>query len=112
MRRIYKYALSQHGVTKLHLPRPTWSKILCVHLQGGLPHLWAEVTLKAPVVPRTFLTFFTGQELPENLRLGYLGTMIGNPLVFHVYEVEPSLDETLAEILNEHPPAIDERAMQ
>jgi hypothetical protein len=46
---------------------------------------WAEVTTENPIVDRTFQIFGTGQEIPLNAT--YVGTVVGPPLVWHLYEL-------------------------
>jgi hypothetical protein len=86
---IWKYALAVKDRQDIDMPKG--AKILAVQNQNGGGQLWALVNPKAKNVTRTFATFGTGHELPNNLHdeFKYVGTYLANPFVWHVFEVLP-----------------------
>ena len=66
---------------------PIGAKLLTVQLQHGEPQLWAMVDAGAPKEVRTFRTYGTGHDLPDEPGQ-YVGTfqMLGGNLAFHVFE--------------------------
>lgn len=84
--RVWKFVLKATDTQQIMMP--AGAVILHVHTQ---PHyddeqacVWALVDPSAPLVPRTFLTFGTGQAA---VRGQYIGTFhYGASLVFHVFE--------------------------
>ncbi len=88
MKTIYKYNLKVTDVQ--HIQLPAGAKILCVQVQDGEPHLWAEVDTDAPPEMRTIEIFGTGHPIPQEMGQDrrYISTfqMKNGSLVFHAYE--------------------------
>lgn len=84
MRKVYKYDLNVN--TALHLPNK--AKVLCAKEQYGKVCLWAEVNPVAPLEPRHFRMYATGEPMTEE-NSTFIDTVLlhGGGLVLHVYEV-------------------------
>jgi hypothetical protein len=87
MRTIYKYPLELVDLQTLELP--AGAELLTVQMQDGRPCLWAEVATSAPARPRTIAIYGTGNPIPGDAEIEYIGTfqMHGGALVFHAFEV-------------------------
>lgn len=87
MKTIWKFSLGV--MDEQTIPMPIGAHILHVARQGGVPQLWAEVMTNTPTSPRVIRMFGTGHPMPNNPGR-YIGTfqMLGDALVFHVYETE------------------------
>lgn len=86
MKTIYKYTLELND--RQEIVMPALAEILCVQMQDGKAHLWAEVESNATKYTRIIGIFGTGNPIPSNPK-AYIGT-IQIPLhglVFHVYEI-------------------------
>ena len=85
MRTIWKYALQVADLQTIAMPQG--AQVLCVQTQSGIPQLWALVDPGAPMKERAFVTYGTGQEMPDCPDV-YIGTyqIRGGALVFHVFE--------------------------
>lgn len=84
MHTIWKYTLEP--VTELDIPQG--AEILSVASQHGQIVLWAKVDPQAPTEKRTIIGFGTGHDIPDNLNLSFIGTVMfsnGN-FVFHIFE--------------------------
>lgn len=85
MNAIWRYEVEQQGSTH---QVPEGATLLHAGLVRGAVCLWARVNPEAPRVPRRFQLLPTGA--PFNPADGiYLGTVIDEPLVWHVFEVAP-----------------------
>jgi hypothetical protein len=82
--RIWKWPLKMNGHQDLNLP--AGAQLLTLQLQGGNPTLWALCDTDAPLQPRRFAIYGTGQTLPEPVGQ-YLGTFQAGMLVWHVFEI-------------------------
>ncbi len=89
MKTIYKYYLKLAGSTVIELP--IGSRILSVGNQRGDICIWAEVDTVSPYTGKEpitedikFYVIGTGESVPDNLK--YLGTVIIEPFVWHVYQ--------------------------
>lgn len=91
--------MSERRVLKYRIPRldslvpmPAGARILAVAWQQGHPTIWAECD-DAPLVDRQFTLVATGERFTPQLdgdnRSTYIGSVISDSLVFHVYEVMP-----------------------
>ena len=89
-KRIYKYELGNDEFQLIDMPIN--SKILCVQLQRGIPHIWVEVDEQYrsegnfPLVGRQIYTVFTGDIIPSDAER-YIGTYQSEEgfIVYHVY---------------------------
>jgi len=66
---------------------PAGAMILHVASQQGIPCVWFLVDPVKPSVPRTFNTYGTGQNMPDDPGT-YLGTLftLDGTFVYHIYE--------------------------
>lgn len=89
MKTIWKFPI--HGPLQFTTIMPEGAQILSVQVQGDAPQMWALVDPSRPAEERTFISFATGQMVPNGLDLIHLGTVQfdGGDLVFHVFEVNP-----------------------
>jgi hypothetical protein len=88
--RIYKYPLQVTDVQILQLPKG--ARVLAVQCQHDAPQLWALVNEKQPPEPRVFVTYGTGNPIPDTAaqeRYTCTYQMRGGALVFHVFERLP-----------------------
>lgn len=84
---VWKYPIQLGGHTR-HL-MPEGAKVIFAATQYNQPCIWAEVDVDAPKVGRTFFTFGTGWEIPDQEKLGrYVGSFLidNGQLVQHCYE--------------------------
>ncbi|MGG7470785.1 DUF7352 domain-containing protein [Chryseobacterium arthrosphaerae] len=84
MKTIYKYQLETTDQQTITMP--VGSEIISLQIQHGVPCIWAKVNTYNEVGDRTFVTFGTGQPLPEN-NLEFIGTYQSGQYVFHVFEI-------------------------
>lgn len=88
MSRIWKFPLALTDVQTLKMPQG--ARILAVQTQDNTPCMWAVVDPEEDTEPRTFLTYGTGNPMPNHeLSDTHRGTYQLNDgaLVFHVFEV-------------------------
>lgn len=83
MRTIWKFPLSVSDKQVIAMPKG--ANILTVQSQNGVGCIWAEVSPRADIKRRTFLTVGTGHDVPRDARK-YVGTYQSGPFVWHVYE--------------------------
>lgn len=85
MRAVWKFPILEPVWSVL---MPEGSKIVHVHAQNNKPCLWVEVDSEAPKKVRSFHAFMTGQEIPMDDGLSYVGTahLHSGQIVAHVYE--------------------------
>lgn len=85
--KIWKFRLDAERRASIEMPKE--SKILCLQMQEGWPHLWALVDESNSYERRTFEICGTGWALDEDIdSKNYIGTyQPGNGLVFHVFEI-------------------------
>ena len=86
---MWKYALDRPQVS---FDIPVGGRILAVAWQRGNPTMWIEVDLDAPLTERQFIAVPTGEPFELQLlnldgRTPYIGSAVGDELVFHVYEL-------------------------
>lgn len=84
-KRIFKYKIETKDRNIVRMPAD--SKILCVQLQNGEPHLWAMVDPSRSHIDRAIAVYGTGN--PMDTASGeYIGTyqLHGGALVFHVFD--------------------------
>lgn len=86
MKTIYKYRLEIKDEQDIVMP--CLANILCVQMQNGTPHIWAQVESQSSSQTRTIGIFGSGNPIPSN-PMDYIGTfqVHGAGLVFHVYEI-------------------------
>lgn len=83
MRTIYKYKIPFKSASYFISED---SKILCVQEQDSEITMWVEENRDSETIPRTFVTYATGEELPDD-KGTYIGTVQLGWTVWHVYEV-------------------------
>lgn len=89
MKTVYKYKLPGPGsANKIMMPKG--AKILHVDSQGSKLYMWAEVDTSQEDEFRQFEVYGTGWELPDGNKT-FLGTIIVDPFVWHVYEIEQEI---------------------
>lgn len=91
--RVWKYHLPvAPGTYTISTPAEWWP--LQVGYQMDQIVVWAEVELtRAPEPDRRLHVTYTGDELPEDLKLSYIGSTIGDGgLVYHVYWEPPPIN--------------------
>lgn len=84
---IYKYELeiTDSQVVKM----PVGAKILSIHIQNGIPCIWALVNPNEKSTTGTIIeTYGTGHGIGYDISLGgiFIGTYQTKGLVFHVFE--------------------------
>lgn len=86
MKTIYKYKLENTDLQTIEMPK--FAKILCVQIQNGEPHIWAEVESTNPITKKSIAIIGTGHPRPFN-PMTYIGSyqLYDGQLVFHVYEL-------------------------
>jgi hypothetical protein len=83
MKTIYKYPLQlADGAQEVKMPKG--AHLVHVDLQHGDPTLWAEVDTEAASEVRLFQVHGTGHPIKHDGN--YVGTAVGVPFVWHVYE--------------------------
>jgi hypothetical protein len=86
MNTIYKYRMEPNCGGSVEMPKG--AQVLSVQMQGGLPCLWAKVDTTRSLERRSFDVYGTGNAMPDDPRLVYVGTfqMDDGALVWHVFE--------------------------
>lgn len=82
MKTIHKYPVPIQD--EIPLPLPINALILCVQLQNGQPHIWAEVDTDESTRACGFFWRGTGHELTGD-EGKYVGTVQIQSLVFHLF---------------------------
>jgi len=101
VRTIWKYNL---GLGLQTLTMPTWSEIVHVENQQNCACMWAVVDTETPVEKRHFLMLMTGQEIPDTVStFSYLGTVMIDGFVGHIFEVHEKSDNDLCEECEKEP---------
>lgn len=88
MKTIHKYKLDIVGLPFAKMPAK--AEILTLQLQNGIPCIWVLVDTQEETVERQFITFGTGEKLPDDTsNLKYVGTyqLHNGQLVLHLFEV-------------------------
>lgn len=80
---VLKYPLTWNKETEVSLPNI--HAFLVVNKQDGAPTVWAEVDTDERHVNVTVIMFATGEPLPTDKMLIYIGTMFDGPFVWHFY---------------------------
>lgn len=85
MRTIHKFAVLARP---FDLRLPKGAKVLTVQIQHGRPEMWVLLDTNNERERRTFVTLPTGNEIPDDINLDYIGTfqLDGGSLVFHLFE--------------------------
>lgn len=85
-RKIYKYVIDVPSLPTESIELPVDAEILTAQFQyfNNLV-LWAIVSTDAPLKRFKIRTFFTGEEIPENLKLRYISTAQKASLVYHIF---------------------------
>lgn len=84
---VYKYPLTWNSDIRIVMPAS--AEILCVHLQGKVPTLWAIMDEgDKETIERTFTIVGTGHSAPAALFGRYIGTLLtdNDQFVWHVFE--------------------------
>lgn len=82
--KIFKYELKIATTQCIYIPKE--SKILSVGVQKANIVLWVLVTEAIENVPRIIEVCGTGRTIPESNKLNFIGTVIINPFVWHIFE--------------------------
>lgn len=85
MKYIWKYPLKLTDDMQA-IGMPMSARIVHVALQGQTPTLWAEIDPDAPITERNFSVHGTGHPIKSG---EYVGTCVGTPFVWHIYEIKP-----------------------
>lgn len=85
MKTIWKYPLQLKGGAQ-RAEMPAGARVIHVAQQHGTPTLWAEVDDDNPTEARLFTVHGTGHPIKHAGR--YVGTAVGVPFVWHVYELD------------------------
>lgn len=84
-RAMYRYVVSvddqEHVIPLSHSP------VAVAAIGPFSVEFWAEHTMNAPLVMRSFRVFGTGHELPENARWAGTCARTEDGLVWHLYEL-------------------------
>lgn len=85
MNTIWKYTLKS---PKTDLELPKGSEVLSVGVQNEEIVLWVKVDPLQEKESRTFVGFGTGHDIPDALKLSFIGTVMlsKGKLVFHIFE--------------------------
>lgn len=83
MEKVYKYPLVI--ADRQTLLMPIGAMPLTVALQGGSPCLWAQVKYGVATEERVVRIIGTGRDIPDALKLSYVGALHGDGFVWHVY---------------------------
>lgn len=83
MKTVWKYQLVIRDGLQ-HLSIPEGARIVHVGMQWDTPTFWLEVNPEAALEFRTFQVYGTGHEIPNSNI--FIGTAVGNPFVWHIYE--------------------------
>lgn len=88
MRTVYKQKLKIDDVQTIDIHEG--ANILHIGKQFGSVWIWYECDGEKPMTKRTIYCFGTGQEMPVDVKLQYIGTIIllDGELVFHFFEKE------------------------
>ena len=85
MKSIYKYTLEITDSQSISMPR--YAQILSVAKQGDSLCLWAEVFTEEEQVHRHIRIIGTGNPIEGSPNRVFLGTVVMDPFVWHVFEV-------------------------
>lgn len=83
MKTIWKYELQITDVQRV--PLPAKAIIQSVAVQRDTICLWATVDTELPVEPRKILLVGTGHDTKHCLGLQFVGTVVMEPFVWHVF---------------------------
>lgn len=83
---VWKYQGDLYCYGGQRFDMPADAQVVHVAEQNGLMTLWAEMDLSAPFVSRQFVLVGTGHPIAAGLV--YVGTIMRDPFVWHVYEQE------------------------
>lgn len=88
MRTVYKQKLKIEDVQTIDIHEG--AKILHIGKQFDSVCIWYECDDEKPMTKRTIYCFGTGHEMPVDVKLQYIGTIIlsDGELVFHFFEKE------------------------
>jgi len=85
--KIYKYTLNPRAIdVPQTVELPAGAKVISAGVQRGEMVLWAEVSVDARPMKRSFYIAFTGSDAPSGA--GFICTLQAEGLVFHIYEVQ------------------------
>jgi hypothetical protein len=87
-KQIWKFNININ-VDVLEIKMPKDAKILSIQMQNNTPFIWAIVNTENSTESRYFELFATGQNIDEDIKRNYIGTIQFNgsmPLVFHLFE--------------------------
>lgn len=86
--KIWKIRLGVCHWEKTVVEMPAGARLLCVSVQDRRPCVWFIVQETAERQVRAFRVVYTGMEITD-ARAEYVGTAVGEILVWHVFEVTP-----------------------
>lgn len=83
MKVIYKYPVPK-TLNKFTIPLPKECDFLRIGFQNDQVFMWCLVNKDAPITPRKFSAYGTGQDVPDNQI--YLATYEYGPIIIHLFE--------------------------
>ena len=83
MKTVWKYRLDLLDGQQV-IKMPKGAQVLSVDMQHDQPTLWAEVDSEAPMEPRYFQVHGTGHPIANGGV--FVGSAVGVPFVWHIYE--------------------------
>ncbi len=84
MKKIYKYELKDVGITTIDMP--TESIPLHAYFKDKRLYLWCLVDTDNLVVPKSFATYQTGDDIEEE-SIKYIATAHDDWYVAHIFEI-------------------------
>lgn len=86
---VWKYEINPGNMDEFHWTIPEGFGALTVQVQNGVACLWALVDPRKPLRRFKFRVFGTGQPIPKDLPLDYLGTfqLVNGKFVGHLFRV-------------------------
>lgn len=86
MKIIYKYEVPLKKEFTLSLP--AGAQVLCCQVQNSVPHIWVILDTIKPQETRQFSIYGTGEPIPKETMLSYIGTfqLNGGGYIGHLFE--------------------------
>lgn len=69
------------------IPVPSGKQFLCAQVHNGVITLWARVETTAPQEYTAIRIYGTGDPIPDEDALSYIGTVQYNGYIWHVFEL-------------------------
>lgn len=86
MKKIFKYKLTFSQGMTVNVSMPVKAQILTAGIQKNELFIWALVDEKEKLEDRYFQVYATGEEINKIEGQKYITTIIGNYLVWHLFE--------------------------